>query len=294
MSPARNVCSALRTVNQSLRRPLYVMNTPSFSLPWPAPLVEGRLVRRYDRFLADVTLGDGQTVTAHCVNSGAMEGLVRPGSRVWLAPASSPSRKLRWTWCVSEVDGALVGADTSLPNRIVKAMLEARALAGLRGWSSLTPEHPHAPGSRVDFRLSVRGRTHDIEVKNCHLVYPDGRAYFPDSVSERATRHLEILAREARRGDAATVLFVVQRTDATRVRPSDLHDPDFGRAARRAHRAGVRFRALRVHASLDGAHVLGAIPVDLAPYDTAPIAAWRSAARAFSGWQRGRTRTPDG
>lgn len=263
------------------------MDKALFSLPWPHALVEGALVRRYDRFLADVTLASGETVVAHCVNSGAMEGLVRPGSRVWLTPANSPTRKLRWTWSISELDGTLVGADTSLPNRLVKAMLEARALAGLSNWSALTPEHVHAPGSRVDFRLVVEGRTHDIEVKNCHLVYPDGRAYFPDSVSERATKHLEVLAHEARRGMDTTVLFVVQRPDARCVRPSDAHDPAFGRAARLAHAAGVRFRALRVQASPFGVRVLGAMPVDLAPYDPAPIAAWRAQAKPTSGWQRG-------
>lgn len=258
-----------------------------FALPWPAPLVEATLVRRYDRFLADVTLASGETVTAHCVNSGAMEGLVRPGARVWLSPAMNPTRKLRWTWSIIEVDGVLVGADTSLPNRLVKSMLEARALHGLSRWDTLTPEHVHAPGSRVDFHLVTRGAPHDIEVKNCHLVYPDGRAYFPDSVSERATKHLEILTREARRAMEATVLFTVQRPDARCVRPSDAHDPAFARAARVAHAAGVRFRAIRVYATPFGVRVLGPLPVDLEPYDPAPIAAWRAAAKSQSGWQRG-------
>lgn len=66
-------------------------------------------------------------------------------------------------------------------------MLEARALPRLRGWSTLTPEHVHAPGSRVDFHLTVRGRAHDIEVKNCHLVYPR-RPRVPPQLGERA-RH---------------------------------------------------------------------------------------------------------
>ncbi len=243
-------------------------------------------MRRYDRFLADVRLASGEVVVAHCVNSGAMEGLVLRGARVWLSPASSPTRKLRWTWSVIEVDGVLVGADTSLPNRLVKTMFESRSIAGLSAWSRLLPEFVHAPGSRVDFRLETRDGPHDVEVKNCHLVYPDGRAYFPDSVSERATRHLEILTREARRGQGATVLFVVQRPDARAVRPSDAHDPAFAHAARVAHAAGVRFRALRVYASLDGVRVLGTLPVDLEPYDFAPIAAWRSAARPTSGGER--------
>jgi sugar fermentation stimulation protein A len=215
-----------------------------------------------------------------------MEGLVVPGARVWLAPATTPNRKLRWTWSLTERDGVMVGADTSLPNRLVRAMLEARALPGVRRWRELHPEYVHAPGSRVDFRLITAAAPHDIEVKNCHLVYPDGRAYFPDSVSERATRHLQVLAREARRGMRATVLFVVQRPDPVAVRPSAVHDPAFAEAARRAAKAGVRFRALRVHATPAAVQVLGELPVDLERYDLEPVKRWREDERTRSGWQR--------
>lgn len=262
-----------------------------FALSWPAPLVRGTLLRRYDRFLADVTLDDGTRTTAHCVNTGAMEGLVLEGATVWLSPAHNPTRKLRWTWSAIDVGTVRVGVDTSLPNRLVRAMLEARALDGLSAWSELRPEHAHAPGSRVDFRLLVGGHPHDVEVKNCHLVYPDGYAYFPDSVSTRATKHLGLLARAARRGEAATVLFVVQRTDVVAVRPSDAHDPEFARAARRAGAAGVRFRALRVGVETEGVKVLGEVPVDLGRYELAGPRAWREAGKAASGWRRGPRKT---
>ncbi len=257
-----------------------------FTLPWPDALVEGVLLRRYHRFLADVALADGRLVTAHCVNSGSMEGLVRPGARVWIHAANNPKRTLQWTWVATECDGVMVGVDTILPNRLVRAMLDAHAVHGIRGYTAVHPEFPHARGSRVDFRLTGPGLVHDIEVKNCHLVYPDGRGYFPDSVSQRATKHLQLLAREARRGLSATVLFVVQREDARSVRPSDLHDPDFGRAARRAAAAGVRFRALRVKPGLAGVEVLGSIPVDLAPYGVARVEPWRAALKPHSGWER--------
>lgn len=263
----------------------------AFTLPWPAPLVRGTLVRRYDRFLADVALDDGAFTTAHCVNTGAMEGLVVPGAPVWLSPASSAARKLRWTWSAIELDGIWVGVDTSLPNRLVRAMLGARALEGLDTWETLLPEHAHARGSRVDFRLVSGSHHHDIEVKNCHLVYPDGYGYFPDSVSERATKHLTLLARAARRGEAATVLFVVQRVDVVAVRPSDVHDLAFAKAARRAAGAGVRFRALRVGVDRGGVTVWGEVPVDLRPYGLAAPGAWRAAARSASGWQRGPRKT---
>ena len=216
-------------------------------VPHGAPLLPGRLVARWDRFIAEVRLDDeNRTVRAHCVNPGRMEGLVIPGSRVWLTPAPEGSkRKLRYTWTLMEHAGRVVGVDTTAPNRIVESALAAKAIPGLRRYRALHREVKRDDGSRVDFLLE--GATpHAVEVKNCHLVYPDGRAYFPDTVSERATRHVQHLAEASERGERATVLFVVQRPEPIRaVRPSMLHDPALADACRAAAEAGVRFRALQ-------------------------------------------------
>lgn len=257
-----------------------------FILPWRAPLTEAVLLRRRKRFLADVRLHDGREVTAHTPNSGAMEGLVRPGARVWLEPASNAARKLPFTWVSMDLDGVRVGVDTLRPNALVRAMLAAGALPELGASTGFTPEFVHAPGARVDFRLHTARGPHDVEVKNCHLVYPDGRAYFPDSVSERATKHLRLLTDAVRAGHRATVLFVVQRDDVKAVRPAEAHDPRFAIAAREARRVGVRFRALRCRTTDAGLEALGMIPVDLAPFHIGRVVAWRAANTSCSGWQR--------
>ena len=41
-------------------------------MQFPAPLLRGKLVQRYKRFLADVVLDSGETVTATCPNTGSM------------------------------------------------------------------------------------------------------------------------------------------------------------------------------------------------------------------------------
>src|SRR5260370_3330161 len=67
-----------------------------------APLGPAMLVRRYKRFLADVALGSGETVTAHCANPGSMIGLMAPGARVWLSKPANPKRKLGYSWAPVE------------------------------------------------------------------------------------------------------------------------------------------------------------------------------------------------
>ena len=184
----------------------------------------------------------------------------------------------------------MCGANTQRPNALVRAALESRCLAGLDTWTHLKPEPKFevctSDGSgavhsgRADFKLTTcsgggggsrSGATgmateheHYVEVKNCHLVYEDGWAYFPDSVSERAARHCDALAALVSAGHRCSVIFVVQRDDVVHgVRPSAFHDPTFAAAAARAAAAGVAFRALRAVVSESGTHLTHEVPVDL-------------------------------
>ncbi len=255
-------------------------------VPHASPLFEGRLRARFDRFIAEVEL-DGRVVDAHCVNPGKMEGLVVPGARAWLSEAPPEAkRKLRYTLELLEVDGVLVGANTNAPNRIAAELVEAKCVPGLARFRALEREVRYGERSRIDLRLTVGKRFHYVEIKNCHLVYSDGCAYFPDSVSARAAGHLEELERQRAAGDLATVLFVVQRADATKLRPSDLHDPAFAKAARSAATAGVRFRAIVVQPGLRGYRLLREIPVDLRSYAFEALASEREAHAPRSGWTR--------
>lgn len=260
-------------------------------IPHPRPLLPGRLVDRYERFIAEIELDGGQRIRAHCVNPGRMEGLVAPGVRVWVWQVPPDSkRKLRYTWeLVEDPDPAIdmiVGANTVAPNRIVAELLAAKQLPGLRRYRALRSEVAYGERSRVDFVLD--GKTpHYVEVKNSHLRYPDGRSYFPDSVSARASHHLEALADLVAGGGAkATVLFVSQRPDVRAVRPSILHDPTFAATARDVAARGVRFRAVTVQATPKVYEVVGEIPVDLSVYDTDAHARWREQGLRWSGWRR--------
>ena len=255
--------------------------TPVF-VPYDAPLLPGRLVDRRDRFIAEVSLDDApgeETVLAHCINPGRMEAFVEVGARVWLLPAARAERKLRFSWEAIEavgIDGArlICSTNTVRPNRLVRALLEARVLKGLDDFATVQAERnftvPATEGEaahsgRVDFLLDAASSSpHYVEVKNCHMVYEDGWGYFPDSVSERATRHVNALAALARGGARASVILVVQRGDVRHgVRPSGFHDPAFAAAAARAATAGVVFRAVRACVALDGTRMTHELPVDL-------------------------------
>lgn len=204
------------------------------------PLVTGRLIQRYKRFLADVELDTGEIVTAHCANSGSMLGVAPPGARVWLSRSDDPKRKLAHSWLIVEIGTALVGIDTGHPNALVAEAIRDGTIAEAAGYASLRREVKYGVNSRVDILLEddARGRLF-VEVKNVHLSRRPGLAEFPDSVTARGTKHLGELAAEVERGHRAMMVFLVQRTDATEMSLARDIDPAYGHAFDKALRAGV-------------------------------------------------------
>ena len=160
-------------------------------MDFPDPLLRGTLVKRYKRFMADVVLESGDTVTAHCANTGAM--LVQnPGSEVWLSPARNPDRKLKFTWEMIRIGESLVGINTAHPNKIVAEAIEAGKIPELSGYGDLRREVKYGTNSRIDILLSEDGKPDCyVEIKNVHLMRDTGVAEFPDSVSTRAAKHQE-------------------------------------------------------------------------------------------------------
>lgn len=208
---------------------------------FPSPLVHARLIRRYKRFLADCRLEDGREVTAHCANPGSMMGLAEPGMKIWLEPNDDPRKKLKWGWrLVDHENGHFTGVDTSVPNRALRAALEAGQVPGLTGYDRVRPEVKYGAASRIDFLLQGDGRADAyVEVKSVTLSRKPGRAEFPDSVTARGTKHLAELSGMAAQGHRAVMLFLVQRTDAACFAPAADIDPTYAAALARAEAAGV-------------------------------------------------------
>lgn len=231
-------------------------------MKWPAPLAQGRLIRRYQRFLADVDL-EGTPVTAHCPNTGSMLGCAEPGSRVWLSRAANPSRKLPWTWEMVEAGGTLVGINTGRANALVREALESGMVPQLAGYGALRQEVRYGrESSRADFLLSGGPRKPCyVEVKNVTAAVQSGVALFPDAVSERGTRHLRELMAMVRAGHRAALVFCVQRSDVEEVRPADEIDPEYGRTLRKALKAGVETMALRARVNVSDIRLDMPIPV---------------------------------
>ena len=209
------------------------------AMDFPEPLVAGRLIRRYKRFLSDVALAGGETVTAHCPNPGAMLGLDAPGSEVWLLPARGAGRKLPYGWELVRVGLDLVGINAAGANGLAVEAIRAGRVPPLAGYASLRREVPYGRASRIDILLEGDDRPPCyVEVKNVHLKRGDA-AEFPDSVTIRGAKHLDELSAVAASGGRAVMLYVVQRADCARFAVAADIDPGYAAAMRRARAAGV-------------------------------------------------------
>ncbi|WP_428607659.1 DNA/RNA nuclease SfsA [Sedimenticola sp.] len=216
-------------------------------------LLEGRLIKRYKRFLADVQLADGQVVTAHCPNTGSMKNCATPGSRVWLLEVNSPKRKLPYRWELVEVEGRYLACiNTGRANALVKEGIAEGRIEALSGYGIIQSERPYGiEGSRIDLLLTEPSLPDCyIEVKNVTLLGKKGLGTFPDAVTDRGRKHLRELMGVVRDGHRGVLLFNVAHTGIQRVEPAWDIDPDYANTLVEAVEAGVEVMAYAVDLSI--------------------------------------------
>lgn len=215
-------------------------------MKFPAPLIRGHLIKRYKRFLADIELENGLSVTAHCANPGSMMGLATPGAEVWLSDAVNPKAKLGYRWELVRAGSGLVGINTGLANTLAAEAVEAGRIESLQGYSHIRREVKYGVNSRIDLLLEDGGNRPPcyVEVKSVTLSRNSGsgstsKAEFPDSVTARGAKHLHELKAMASQGARAMMLFVVQRDDCGYFSVAGDIDPVYAKALHEAVAGGV-------------------------------------------------------
>lgn len=228
------------------------------------PLEEGRLLRRYKRFLADIETASGELLTIHCANTGSMLNCMSPGGRIWFSRSSDPKRKLPGTWELVETpQGRLACINTGRANALVEEALRAGLIEELNGFSELRREVRFGTeNSRVDFVLEFASGPAYIEVKSVTLGFADSTvAAFPDARSERACKHLRELGRLAGQGVRAVLLYCVNLSGVEAVRPAAEIDPHYVQALAEARAAGVEVLAYAAELSTCAVKLLRPLPV---------------------------------
>ncbi|MGI9407931.1 MAG: DNA/RNA nuclease SfsA [Hyphomicrobiaceae bacterium] len=238
-------------------------------MEFQSPLVRGTLVKRYKRFLADVTLDSGEAVTASCPNTGSMKGLTDPGCPVWLSLSDNPKRKYKHTFEMIEVDigqgPVIVGINTGHPNKLVEEGILNGKIKELKGYKSLKREQKYGKNSRIDILLR---KTEDedsdrcyVEVKNVHLMRSSGVAEFPDSVTSRGAKHLVELSDMVREGHRAVMVYLIQRNDTKKFAFAGDIDPEYVATFQAARKAGVEALAYACDVTPGGIAVIRKVKI---------------------------------
>ena len=204
------------------------------------------LVKRYKRFLADITLPDGSERTIHCANTGAMTGCADTGNTVWYSTSDNPKRKYPNSWELSETAaGHKICINTARANQLAVEAIESGVIEELQGYDQLQTEVKYgSENSRIDILLNSKSRPNCyIEVKSVTLLddHVEGQGYFPDAVTTRGQKHLQELMLMKDQGHRTVVLYIAQRTDAKAFRVASQIDPEYASLTLDALKKGVEF-----------------------------------------------------
>jgi|TARA_B110000914_G_C15503658_1_gene467176 sugar fermentation stimulation protein A len=225
-------------------------------------LQEGVLLKRYKRFLADITTQAGESITIHCPNTGSMKNCQEPGSRIWYSDSENPNRKYACTWELVEVDNKhIVGINTGLANKLVHEAITSNRIIELTTYESIRTEVAYGEQkSRIDLLLEGTAKDPDalcyVEVKNVSLGLGDGLGSFPDAVTTRGQKHLQELLHMHSLGHRAVLLFCVQHSGIRRIIPADNIDPEYGRLLREVASKGVEVIAYRADFDVQNSRVM--------------------------------------
>ena len=231
-------------------------------MQYPTPLLPGRAIRRYKRFFADVQLETGETVTAHCPNTGSMRDSWHPGWRVAISPANNPDRKLKYTLELVHNGRCWISVHTGRTNAVAAEGIAANRIPELAGYDQILREKPYGESSRIDLLLTAPTRPDCyVEIKSVTMVMQDGCYAFPDSVTSRGLKHLRELTTMVEQGHRAVMLYLIQRRDGTTFRLAHEIDPEYATGLRQATKAGVECLAYRMHITKRGLSIAQKIPL---------------------------------
>ena len=211
-------------------------------------LIKGKLIKRYKRFFADVKL-DKEIVTAHCPNTGSMQGLLDEGNDVYLLPNNDPKRKLKYGLEIIKAKKNLVGVNTHMANKIVQHGLENNLIKELKNHSSIIPEVFFNKETRFDFLIEKNKQKTYVEVKNVTLFREVNTAEFPDAVTSRGSKHLLTLIDAINQGYKTYLLFLVQIQNMKYFKIAKDIDEQYYKNYLLAKKAGVIFLAYRCNIS---------------------------------------------
>ena len=196
-------------------------------------LISGLFIKRYKRFFVDIKINN-KIITAHCPNTGSMQGLLKKHNKVWVSKSNNPDRKLKYTLEIIEDRNSKVGVNTHSANKIVYNALQNNLIKEFNDILNIKPETKFGSNTRFDFLISTTKGKSFIEVKNVTLSRTSNLAEFPDAKTERGLKHIKELIKAGRKNYQIFILFLIQRNDCNTFSIAEDIDPNYANALSKA------------------------------------------------------------
>lgn len=222
------------------------------------PLIHGKLIKRYKRFLADIRLKNGEIVTAHVPNSGAMTSCIKDNCDVYISFHDNPKRKLKYTLELTNVDNTLICVNTNVANKIAYEAIKEGVISELKGYESIRTEQKYGVNSRIDILLENKNEKCYVEVKSVTLRLGNTLA-FPDAITTRGTKHLNELIAMKKEGHRAVMLFVIQREDLKKFKIANQIDKTYQETLTKAQKNGVEVLVYQSGVSIEKIEIKSSI-----------------------------------
>ena len=231
-------------------------------MKWEKPLIEGIILKRYKRFLADVIIHEEQH-TVHVPNTGSMTSCWEANWKCAVSLSDNPNRKMPYTLELTHNGESWIGVNTANANKLVKEWLNEQKIPELKNYPIIRPEKKIGD-SRIDFYLEGDPDQLPcyVEVKSVTLKL-DEVAQFPDAVTERGQKHLMELMELKKKGFRTVMLYIVQREDVDRMRPAHSIDVNYGKLLKEAFHSGVEVLVYQCKMGTEEIKLKRRIPLDL-------------------------------
>jgi sugar fermentation stimulation protein A len=231
-------------------------------MKFDAPLIPGTIIKRYKRFLSDISLENGEIVCAHVPNTGSMTTCWEEGWPVMLSKSNNPDRKLPYTLEMLHNGSTWIGVNTGNPMKIAVEALNEKKIAELASYHEIKKE-VKIGDSRIDLLLSNDLTQCYVEIKNVTLLGENSQALFPDAVSERGSKHLLELIKLKKNGISAGMLYIIQREDVNHFSPATQIDPVYAKNLKMAFEAGVQIMPYQCSLSPNEIKIIKKLPFSL-------------------------------
>lgn len=223
-------------------------------------IVEGRFIKRLNRFVAIVTI-DGKEETVHVKNTGRCGELLLEGAEIHLQYVDKLTRKTKYSLINVYKEGNLFNIDSQVPNKVVEEGIRNNKIEALKDIDYLKREQTYGK-SRFDFYYEKDGKKGFIEVKGVTLEN-NGHAQFPDAPTSRGTKHVLEMIDAQKEGYQGVIFFLLQFQGAKIFSPNVKMDPAFSDALSKAKKAGVKILVYESYVTKDSISIGAPIPFNV-------------------------------